>query len=55
MAQQARNFSRVVEDWNLACRNLVYNRDTNFAALDKVLKTEALGGRLDHYSIKKAA
>ena len=42
MAQQARNFSMVVEDWRLSCRFLVHDRDTSFAALDGVLKTDAL-------------
>jgi putative transposase len=42
MAQQARSFSMVVEDWRLSCRFLVHDRDTTFAALDGVLKTEAL-------------
>ena len=42
VAQQARNFSLVVEDWNLPCRYLVHDRDTSFASLDRVLKTDAL-------------
>ena len=42
MAQQARNFSMVVEDWRLSCRFLVHDRDTTFAAMDGVLKTDAL-------------
>jgi putative transposase len=42
MAQQARSFSMVVEDWRLSCRFLVHDRDTSFAALDGVLKTDAL-------------
>jgi hypothetical protein len=42
MAQQARNFSMVVEDWGLRCRYLVHDRDTSFAALDGVLKTKEL-------------
>jgi hypothetical protein len=32
----------VVEDWNLPCRFLVHDRDTSFAALDGVLKTDQL-------------
>ena len=32
----------VVEDWRLSCRFLVHDRDTSFAALDGVLKTNAL-------------
>jgi putative transposase len=40
MAQQARNFSMVVEDWALACRYLVHDRDTSFAPLDGVLKSD---------------
>jgi putative transposase len=42
MAQQARNFSMVVEDWELPCRYLVHDRDTSFAAMDRVLKTNDL-------------
>jgi hypothetical protein len=42
MAQQGRSFSMVVEDWNLPCRFLVHDRDTSFAALDGVLKTDQL-------------
>jgi hypothetical protein len=42
MAQQARNFSMVVEDWNLPCRYLIHDRDSSFAALDGVLKTDLL-------------
>ncbi len=42
MAQQARNFSLVVEDWKLPCRYLIHDRDASFAALDGVLKTEPL-------------
>jgi hypothetical protein len=42
MAQQARNFSMVVGDWNLPCRYLVHDRDCTFAALDHVLKAERL-------------
>ena len=42
MAQQARNFCMVVEDWNLPCRYLVHDRDTNFMALDGVMKTDEL-------------
>ena len=42
MAQQGRNFSMVVEDWNLPCRYLVHDRDTSFAALDGVAKTDQL-------------
>ena len=32
----------VVEDWRLSCRFLVRDRDTSFAALDGVLKSDAL-------------
>jgi putative transposase len=39
MAQQARSFSMLVEDWNLPCRYLVHDRDTSFATLDGVLTT----------------
>lgn len=42
VAQQARNFSMVAEDWQLPCRYLVHDGDASFAALDRVLKTEAL-------------
>jgi hypothetical protein len=42
MAQQARNFSMVVEDWKLPCRYLVHDRDTSFMALDGMLQTDAL-------------
>jgi putative transposase len=42
MAQQARNFSTVVEDWKLPCRYLVHDRDSSFVAIDGVLKTDAL-------------
>jgi transposase len=42
MAQQVRNFSMVVEDWKLPCRYLVHDRDSSFAAMDGVLKTDAL-------------
>src|ERR1035438_6733473 len=42
MAQQARNFSMVVEDWELPCRHLIHDRDTSFMALDGVLKTDEL-------------
>jgi putative transposase len=42
VAQQARNFSLVVEDWELPCRYLVHDGDTSFAALDGVLKSDAL-------------
>jgi hypothetical protein len=42
MAQQARNFSLVVEDWKLPCRHLIHDQDSNFAALDCVLKTDRL-------------
>jgi hypothetical protein len=42
MAQQARNFSMVVADWELPCRYLVHDRDTSFMALDGVLKTDEL-------------
>ena len=30
----------VVEDWELACRYLVHDRDTSFAPLDGVLKSD---------------
>ena len=42
VAQQARNFSMVVEDWKPRCRFLVHDGDASFAALDGVLKTGAL-------------
>ncbi|MGA2867183.1 MAG: integrase core domain-containing protein [Verrucomicrobiota bacterium] len=42
VAQQARNFSIVVQDWNLPCRYLVHDGDASFATLDGVLKTDAL-------------
>jgi putative transposase len=42
MAQQARNFSLVVEDWSLPCRYLVHDRDCSFAFLDRVLQTDRL-------------
>jgi len=42
VTQQARNFSMVVEDWQLPCRYLVHDGDASFAALDGVLKTDAL-------------
>jgi putative transposase len=42
MAQQARNFSMVVEDWCLPCRYLIHDQDSGFAALDGVLKTDEL-------------
>jgi putative transposase len=42
MAQQARNFSMLAEEWGLACRYLVHEGDASFAALDGVLKTDAL-------------
>jgi transposase InsO family protein len=42
MAQQARNFSMVVEDRKLPCRYLVHDRDTSFMALDGVLETDTL-------------
>jgi hypothetical protein len=42
VAQQARNFSTVVEDWTLPCRYLVHDRDCTFAALDHVLKPDRL-------------
>ena len=32
----------VVEDWQLPCRYLVHDRDASFAALDSILKTDAL-------------
>lgn len=69
MAQLARHFSMVVEDWELACRYLVHDRDTNFAALDGVLKNDelriptaspgeveregVLGGLFNHYFVPK--
>ena len=42
VAQQARNFSMVVEDWKLPCRYLIHDGDTSFAALDGILKSDAL-------------
>ncbi len=42
MAQQARNFSMVGEDWKLPCGYLVHDGDTSFAALDEVLKSDTL-------------
>jgi putative transposase len=42
VAQQTRNFSMVAEDWELPCRYLVHDGDTNFAALEGVLKSDAL-------------
>jgi hypothetical protein len=42
VAQQARNFSMVVEDWGQPCRYLIHDRDTSFADLDRVLKTDSL-------------
>jgi len=42
MAQQARNFSMLVEDWRIECHYLVHDRDTSFAALDGLLKTDEL-------------
>jgi len=42
MAQQARNFSMVVADWELPCRYLVHDRDTSFMAMDGVLEADAL-------------
>jgi putative transposase len=42
MAQQARNFTMVAEEWNLPCRYLVHDRDCSFAALDRGLKTGQL-------------
>jgi hypothetical protein len=42
MAQQARNFSIVVEEWELPCRYLVHDRNSSFIALDGVLKTDQL-------------
>jgi integrase-like protein len=42
MAQQARNFSMMVEDWYLPCRYLIHDRDTSFMSLDGVLKTDQL-------------
>ena len=40
MAQQGRNFSIVLQEWNLPCRYLVHDRDTCFRALDGVVNTE---------------
>src|SRR5258708_34289405 len=40
--QHARNFSIVVEDWKRPCRYLIHDGDTSFAALDGVLKSDAL-------------
>jgi putative transposase len=51
MAQQARNFSIVVEDWQRPCRYLVHDRDTSFAALDEVLKTRELRILKSKYSV----
>jgi len=45
VAQQARNFSMVVEDWKLPCRYLVHDGDASFAALDGVLKSDTLSIR----------
>jgi len=42
MAQQARNFSMIVEDWRIECHYLVHDRDTSFAAVDGLLKTDEL-------------
>ena len=42
MAQQGRNFSMVLEDWNLPCRYLVHDRATSFSALDGVVTTDQL-------------
>jgi putative transposase len=42
MAQQARNFSMVVEDWCLPCGYLIHDRDTSFVTLDGILKTDEL-------------
>jgi hypothetical protein len=40
VAQQGRNFSMAIEDWELPCRYLVHDRDTSFLAWDGVLKTD---------------
>lgn len=42
VAQQARNFSMVAEDWNLPCQYLIHDGDASFAALDGVLKADSL-------------
>jgi putative transposase len=42
VAQQARNFSIVAEDWKRPCRYLIHDGDTRFAALDGVLKSDVL-------------
>jgi putative transposase len=42
VAQPARNFSMVVQQWKLPCRYLVHDRDSSFAALDGVLKGDEL-------------
>jgi transposase InsO family protein len=42
MAQQARNFSMVVEDWCLPCRYLIHDRDTCFVTLDGLLLSDQL-------------
>lgn len=42
MAQQARNFSLVVEEWKLPCRYLVRDPDTSFAPMDGVLGNDEL-------------
>jgi hypothetical protein len=48
MAQQARNFAIVMEDWNLSCRYLVHDRDTRFADLDRVLQSVTGRIKRDH-------
>lgn len=42
VAQHARNFSMVLEDWKLPCRYLVHDGDASFAALDGILKSDTL-------------
>jgi putative transposase len=42
VAQQARNFSIIAEDWKLRCRYLIHDRDSSFAAVDGVLKSDGL-------------
>ena len=42
MAQQARNFAMVMEDWKLCGRYLVHDGDARFADLDRALKSDQL-------------
>ena len=39
MTQQGRNFSIILQEWNLPCRYLVHDRDSCFTALDGVVNT----------------